>query len=70
MSLSNSKIVPAAFWVGFLALGFVTSLGGPGKHRVEHAGRPAGIAAAAQSIVAQTEKPAALRINAQAPAHD
>jgi hypothetical protein len=70
MSLSNSKIVPAAFWVGFLALGFVTSLGGPGKHRVDHAARPANTAAAAQAIVAQTEKPAALRLEAQSPAHD
>lgn len=32
MSLADSKLVPAAFWVGFLALGFVTSLGGPDKH--------------------------------------
>lgn len=31
MSFSNSRIIPAAFWVGFLALGFATNLGGPSK---------------------------------------
>ncbi|WP_424363116.1 hypothetical protein [Methylocystis parvus] len=28
---SQSSFVPLAFWVGFLALGFVTSFGGPAK---------------------------------------
>ena len=34
MALDKSKFIPTAFWVGFLALGFVTSVGGPNKHRV------------------------------------
>jgi hypothetical protein len=29
--ISQSNLVPLAFWIGFLALGFVTSLGGPAK---------------------------------------
>lgn len=70
MSLANSKIVPAAFWVGFLALGFVTSLGGPGKHRVDHAARPAKTSVEAQAMVAQTEKPAVLKAGVQTPAQD
>lgn len=70
MSLANSKIVPAAFWVGFLALGFVTSLGGPGKHHVEHVAQPAKTSAAAKSMVAQTEKPAVLKAGVQTQAQD
>lgn len=31
MPILESKFAPVAFWIGFLALGFVTSLGGPGK---------------------------------------
>jgi hypothetical protein len=27
----ESKLMPLVFWVGFLALGFVTSYGGPAK---------------------------------------
>ncbi|WP_424362754.1 hypothetical protein [Methylocystis parvus] len=65
MSLANSKIVPAAFWVGFLALGFATSLGGPAKHRVDHAARPAKTSAQTQAMVAQTEKPAVLKTGVQ-----
>ncbi|WP_442753367.1 hypothetical protein ACNHKD_10145 [Methylocystis sp. JAN1] len=70
MSLSNSKIVPAAFWVGFLALGFATSLGGPDKHRVEHIARPAKMPVATQSVIAETEKPAALKVGVQGPTQD
>lgn len=76
MSLSNSKIVPAAFWVGFLALGFATSLSGsskltgPSKHRVEAAARPAKTGVDRQAIIAQTEKPAASRTQAPAQAND
>ncbi len=56
MPLANSKIIPAVFWVGFLALGFVTSLEGP-KRRVQHAVRPASAATAPVALVAQGEKP-------------
>lgn len=34
MALNTSKIVPTAFWIGLLALGFVTNVIDPGK---EHA---------------------------------
>ncbi len=34
MTLTDSKLAPVAFWLGFLALGFVTSIGGPDKHRL------------------------------------
>ncbi len=55
MALDKSKLIPAAFWVGFLALGFATSLGGPNKHRVidQAMARPARTAVA--PVVAQTE---------------
>lgn len=33
MAINTSKIVPTAFWIGLLALGFVTNVGGPGKDR-------------------------------------
>jgi hypothetical protein len=65
MSLEKSKIVPTAFWVGFLALGFVTSLGGPAKHRVVHAARAA---QNVEAVVAQSEKP--VRLGAKAAAQD
>ncbi|WP_363347540.1 hypothetical protein [Methylocystis echinoides] len=39
-----SKIVPIAFWICFLALGFVTSLGGPSKQP-----------ASPRDVVAETE---------------
>lgn len=53
MALTHSKIVPAAFWVGFLALGFATSFGGPPRHRVEH------VAGAGRTLVAtETAAPA------------
>jgi hypothetical protein len=45
MSLSNSKIIPTAFWIGFLALGFATSFGGPDKHRGARIAQPANPAA-------------------------
>lgn len=54
MSLEKSKVVPAAFWVGFLALGFATSIGSPAKHRAVHALQPA---RNAEALVAQSEKP-------------
>jgi hypothetical protein len=59
MSLEKSKIVPTAFWVGFLALGFVTSLGGPAKHRVAHAAQPARVM---EAVVAQSERPIKLGV--------
>ncbi len=62
MSFKKSKLVPTAFWVGFLALGFVTSLGGPAKHRPEHAARPA----RSEQILAQSEKPIKLGVRAAA----
>lgn len=66
MSLEKSKIVPTAFWVGFLALGFVTSLGGPAKHRADHAARPG--MSQTDAVVAQSEKP--LRLGVRAAAQD
>ncbi len=66
MSLEKSKIVPTAFWVGFLALGFVTSLGGPAKHRAEHGSRIGTSVRVPEAVVAQTEKPAQLEIKAAA----
>jgi hypothetical protein len=33
MSRNASKLAPIAFWVGFLALGFLTNIGHPGKSR-------------------------------------
>ncbi len=53
MALEKSKIVPAAFWVGFLALGFVTSL--DARHRPQHGVRGA---VARETVLAQTRKPA------------
>lgn len=55
MALDKSKLIPTAFWVGFLALGFVTSVGGPNKHRVvdQAAARPARVTVT--PMVAQTE---------------
>lgn len=63
MSLEKSKIVPTAFWVGFLALGFVTSLGGPAKQRIDHASRAG---KATEAVVAQSEKPARIVVKAAA----
>jgi hypothetical protein len=60
MPLANSKIIPAVFWVGFLALGFATSIGGPAKHR-DHVARPAKTSLAPKELVAQTEKPTAAK---------
>jgi hypothetical protein len=65
MSLEKSKIVPTAFWVGFLALGFVTSLGGPAKHRIAHAAQPTRVM---EAVVAQSEKP--VKLDAKAAAQD
>ncbi|KAF2990083.1 hypothetical protein MJC1_02743 [Methylocystis sp. MJC1] len=36
MMLAKSKIAPAIFWVGFLALGFVSSFAETGKPRKAH----------------------------------
>jgi hypothetical protein len=55
MSLSNSKIVPAAFWVGFLALGFIISLGGPNRRHAESVTQPSN-PIAAQAIDAEIVK--------------
>jgi hypothetical protein len=35
MTFTNSKMVPVAFWIGFLALGFATSLGGPDRRHAD-----------------------------------
>ncbi|QGM99307.1 hypothetical protein [Methylocystis parvus] len=56
MTLANSKLVPAAFWIGFLALGFATSVGGPAKRHTDLAHRPAKTAAVPVDV-AQSEKP-------------
>jgi hypothetical protein len=57
MALDKSKIIPTAFWVGFLALGFVTSVGGPNKHRVidQAVARQVRPVVAADAVVAETE---------------
>ena len=59
--MRNSKIVPVAFWVGFVALGVITSLGGPARPRADLAMR-----AQNASVVAQTERPAAIPVNVRA----
>lgn len=55
MALDKAKLIPTAFWVGFLALGFVTSVGGRNKHRVidQAAATPARVTIT--PMVAQTE---------------
>jgi hypothetical protein len=58
MSLTNSKIIPTAFWIGFLALGFATSFGGPDKHRgvrVTPPANPAASPALAAEAIKKTE---------------
>jgi hypothetical protein len=65
MFLSNSKIIPAAFWVGFLALGFVTSLVSPNKHRAERLAQPAN-PVVEKSLVAESVKKLDLRAGAVA----
>lgn len=63
MPFSESKLVPAAFWVGFVALGLATSLGGPNKRHSQRIAQPAGIPAATQALVAERDvKPAAAPI--------
>lgn len=61
MAVDKSKIIPTAFWVGFLALGFVTSVGGPNKHRIidQAVARQARPPIAPDAVVAQTEAPVA-----------
>lgn len=44
MSLTRSHIVPTAFWVAFLVLGFFTSLGGGAKHHADAGARGIGVA--------------------------
>ncbi|MGJ0392337.1 MAG: hypothetical protein ACR650_06195 [Methylocystis sp.] len=56
MLLSKSKIVPAAFWVGFLALGFVTSFAGPDKRCTANCAARGKSAIAEKAVVAKTEK--------------
>lgn len=63
MSLDKSKIVPTAFWIGFLALGFATNAGNPGKHRVEHVSRAPRAVDVAESVIAQSEKPSRLAVS-------
>jgi hypothetical protein len=53
MALTNSKIIPTAFWIGFLALGFATSFGGPDKHRGVRVTQPAN-PAASRALAAET----------------
>lgn len=55
MALEKSKWIPTAFWVGFLALGFVTSVGGPSKRRVIGQAAAPTARTAATPMVAQTE---------------
>ena len=57
MWLDKSKVVPTAFWIGFLALGVVTSLDGPDKHRVLDRAATWSLrtAAASRALLAQTE---------------
>ncbi len=62
MSLEKSKIVPTAFWIGFLALGFATNAAAPGKHRIEHASRASKAVAVSGSVIAQSEKPSRLTL--------
>lgn len=51
----KSKLIPAAFWVGFLALGFVTSVGAPNKHRVIDRAAAGPARTVAAPVFAQTE---------------
>ncbi|WP_457797289.1 hypothetical protein [Methylocystis sp. S23] len=70
MTLANSKIVPAAFWVGFLALGFATSLGAPGKHRVDQASKTVKTSLAPKAVVAQSDRPLDAKAEIKAAARD
>lgn len=70
MSLEKSQIVPTAFWVGFLALGFVTSLGSADRHRAEQSSRPAKVGALHKAYVAQTNEPVAAKIDVKTAAQD
>jgi hypothetical protein len=63
MLLEKSKVVPTAFWIGFLALGFATNVAAPGKHRVEHASRASKAVAVSESVIAQSEKPPKLTLS-------
>lgn len=57
MWLDKSKILPTLFWIGFVALGVVTSIKGPDKQRViDIAATWSPITAAApHSLLAQTQ---------------
>ena len=57
MWLHKSKLIPSAFWFGFVALGIVTSIKGPDKPRViDRAAAWSPITVAARSTrIAQTE---------------
>ncbi len=56
MLLAKSKIVPAVFWIGFLALGFVTSFASPDKHCSSNCAARGKSAIAERAIVSKTEK--------------
>lgn len=58
MAPDKSKLIPVVFWVGFLALGFVTSVGGPNKHRVIDQAMAGNANRRVAPVVAQTEPPA------------
>jgi hypothetical protein len=55
MAFANSKLVPAAFWIGFLLLGFITSFSGPDRRAARGLG-PAKEGAAAPLHVMHTAK--------------
>jgi len=64
MALDKTKLIPTVCWAGFLALGFVTSVGSPGKHRVIDQAMARNTRTAAAPVVSQTEPAAtALPIN-------
>jgi len=56
MALNNSQIVPAAFWVGFVVLGLVTSSSGPEKRHGAHSthAMKAAKASPMNSVIAET----------------
>ncbi len=53
MAFANSKLVPTAFWIGFLLLGFITSVFGPDRRAAR---APAKEGAAAPLHVMHTAK--------------
>ncbi|BDV34947.1 hypothetical protein [Methylocystis iwaonis] len=66
MALAKSKIAPAIFWIGFLALGFVSSFAEPGKqHKALASGKqqPAVDALLAETDNRPAPKPSLARQN-------